>query len=982
MSRLFDRQSNQWVDVNDDDVTDLVSQGSHAFESNIDIPVVAPDGRLGSIKSDRAEEAFREGYRWATHQDALANEDRENEKNLQARYGKDQLVNAGTAGVLRGFTFGLSDPAMTAAASLVGKGEEVKEGLKQLKERNPVVSTIGQTAGALANPLLRGAGTAAFKTGETAAANVAGRLASPAAREIVQKWGSSTAGSALEGAFYGLGEGVSEAALGDPDEIAQNLAAGTGMGFLFGGAFGSAFGTGKVAAPYFKTAIGKTTALADDLVQTALRKGAKASLVPALSLTGEREIAAIAGDLIDAPLARQIYDQGGAGALKTAAKEAKAMRESLRAESKAIKSKLGDYVRSEPKHIQRQIDADLSEMGGDINAALKNSYARYEANRALFDQSLRTEANRAPGEFIDTIYDRTQKLIGKLNATGDARAATKARELTNWLDAQMSSRGITGKPTPGALPVGDEFLLMRELRDRSRLGLSKARGETATLLKNYSDEFTEGLRAYPNLGDDFSRLEDHYSVFNNLRTFVTGVRKTADLNPKQSILRSVINDPEKARELDTLFNNIGELAPDIERIRLAGTNLTARQNAVRQLMDRLDDFRDRSLTRGVDIDDFDEIVRAIDPDSKMLGRIDRLKEIQSVFQQSTEMGPISKFLALSKALGKPIDKDMEKLLAYEHQFANLEKLASNESKRSGLADAVLKSVAGRIGLGTLVGGPGGGALGALTGAVSNPATALRTLTRLERLSRKTAMALERSTNNAVDALTKPGLRRAATALMGATGDRTLKDRRKDFKDRAAYLNSLRDPARLVQEVETKIGADSDAPMVSSALGAQFTKTAQFLAEKLPMDPLAHQGINYHKSPWEPSDFELARFERYVSAAENPTNVLNKVASGNVSPEEVETLKALYPSVFNRLQRQVLDAIMEPNADLTYDQRLTIGTLFDVPADVTLDPSFIASMQSQYAQSSNATPPPSKRTIQININPDAMQTEVSRLTYEK
>jgi hypothetical protein len=250
-------------------------------------------------------------------------------------------------------------------------------------------------------------------------------------------------------------------------------------------------------------------------------------------------------------------------------------------------------------------------------------------------------------------------------------------------------------------------------------------------------------------------------------------------------------------------------------------------------------------------------------------------------------------------------------------------------------------------------------------------------------------------NGAVDFLTKSGVRRIGPAAGAATDvyedkkPRTLKDKRGDFKKRAEYLNNLRDPNKMAAELETRFGYDPNAPKVSAAVAGQFTKTAQFLADKLPIDPLASQMINYKNSKWEPSDFELSKFERYVSAAENPAKVFDDMARGRISPEAVETLKELHPIAFERLQAKVLDAIMEPNASLTYAQRVHIGTIFDVPTDPTMAPTFIASMQAQFQEdgsssmsgdpATSAGPQP-KRTIQIHLDPKAMETEAARITY--
>jgi hypothetical protein len=174
------------------------------------------------------------------------------EREIKAKYGHSEIL-AGTAGVARGLTFGLSDAALSAA----GLGEDVKA----LKEANPYSSMLGEIGGIIVPTLLTG-GTGLVAKGAQAATTATRGVAKGAASVAEQIVGkavgksvaSRTLAGAVEGATYGLGQSISEASLGEPANVAENL--------LVGGAFGSALpiiGAGLKAAGKFAVEEGLPT---------------------------------------------------------------------------------------------------------------------------------------------------------------------------------------------------------------------------------------------------------------------------------------------------------------------------------------------------------------------------------------------------------------------------------------------------------------------------------------------------------------------------------------------------------------------------------------------------------------------------------------------------------------------------------------------------------------------------------------------------
>lgn len=134
------------------------------------------------------------------------------------------------AGIARGATFGGSDVALTKT------GLVAPETLKGLQNTNPAASFAGEMTGTIA-PALVG--------DEASLANLPG-LVTRGGRAVEAAIGKGAiakgAGFAAEGAAYGLGQSISENALGDHDLVSEKTLANIGLSAGLTGGFGALVG--------------------------------------------------------------------------------------------------------------------------------------------------------------------------------------------------------------------------------------------------------------------------------------------------------------------------------------------------------------------------------------------------------------------------------------------------------------------------------------------------------------------------------------------------------------------------------------------------------------------------------------------------------------------------------------------------------------------------------------------------------------------
>jgi hypothetical protein len=208
------------------------------------------------------------------------------------KYG-DSALEAAAGSALSAATLGLSDQA------LVNTFGVSPERLRETRERSSIAAGAGTALGVIGPALVSG-GTSALAKGVSAPLRateaagaltaqsleklVSGKIRSQAAKEIVKK--ATAIGT--EGAIYGVGNVISESALGRADLNAENLVAGAGAGALLGGLMGGAYGGAKATVPLAKKGIApltnKLASGAKNIVDPELAASELIGLTPAKAL--------------------------------------------------------------------------------------------------------------------------------------------------------------------------------------------------------------------------------------------------------------------------------------------------------------------------------------------------------------------------------------------------------------------------------------------------------------------------------------------------------------------------------------------------------------------------------------------------------------------------------------------------------------------------------------------------------------------------
>ena len=262
---------------------------------------------------------------------------------------------------------------------------------------------------------------------------------------------------------------------------------------------------------------------------------------------------------------------------------------------------------------------------------------------------------------------------------------------------------------------------------------------------------------------------------------------------------------------------------------------------------------------------------------------------------------------------------------------------------------------------------------------SNPSGALKLIGHLQKTAQKGSDLLKNSLNKAATSITSKPVRMVSAQL--AQRNMSRKEQEERFTKVKRSVADLAAPANMANAIEQLAGDTQNIPSIKLAIGLRLQTANQYLVAQLPQDPLAAYAVGPTKSPWKASDMEMVRYLRKVDAINNPIQVIDRVADGTVTKDEVDAIKNVHPDVYKRLQNSLMGAIMDHGDSIPYARRVQLNLLFNIPTDYSLTPQFIAQMQAPYQPKDLGGRPEGSRSKNIDISPfDSVQTETDRITY--
>lgn len=239
---------------------------------------------------------------------------------------------------------------------------------------------------------------------------------------------------------------------------------------------------------------------------------------------------------------------------------------------------------------------------------------------------------------------------------------------------------------------------------------------------------------------------------------------------------------------------------------------------------------------------------------------------------------------------------------------------------------------------------------------------------------KQNQVIQRQTKSAIsNFFSKPSTKTAAKNLAVRTSLLTSKlgqseDGKKPKNPEIAYENARQNIEKLVsnpKQLQETLARNTEtlasvAPDTAFQTQQASVRMLHFLNSKLydrrsvisPLDIL-NPGKKYP-----PPKSEIAKFERYLQAVENPMSVLDNLNNGTLTREEVEAVQVVYPDIYSRMVSEASDYIAK-TPDLSYQKKIKLGTLMNINAHHSLMPQAFNMLQTNFVQQEQQAPQPQK-----------------------
>ncbi len=978
MSRVFDRQTRQEIEVPASKVAELVQSDPerYVFSGEQSFQETATGyGHRVQLSPEEASQALQ-GNQFVPEA-AAHSFDAARDAELEAQYG-DGFGNTAAAvglGALRGATLGASDAVLNALLD-----QDDQFALQQNQIRNQVASTVGEVGSQVALAILSG-GAGGGRLAALAAKTPAG--AASRAATILSERALGTGGGILrsalrtgvaggvEGAFFGAGQQLSQIALHDDPMTVESLGSTVGLGAALGFGAGAVFG-GVHAAGNKLGHLGDTSAaMGAELreVDSAALRMLDETPIEKLAMskaTTNMEEAATKAEQKAMRQEGQVFGEGSPGYADEYGipqEQWAGLPESTRVRAGASPGQSPNYPRnmgSSPLGIDVNWEANLQ---GGAKADLQATAAGGSGDEVADFMARAMQPVTAPGQAAEGKLARSRKAVadwqesikGKIEPqssyegrlrdirNGDARASfeegNKISRLIEEERAAMSGRG------------GDTVNIREKPRD---IGLDEtvAKGTPGGEFESAGYEMGQGLKSMDDIKAAMKEIQAEFKLKSKAmgnaladpeavqKAILDDAMKSAPAKAAQKELQGLIADFKTARQ-----HVVGHLGNEMDFGRVLNKGDDAARAAAEALNKyhaagtALDDAMGGKLGLRQTLDTMD--FGALTQEPGLAGKLNALDlvevadmlDIADVDSISPTAGKLLKLYAATRLLragrggGGVIAKKTSQLTQRIAQGAG-QALVAPVGRGTGWVPRMGRNVARQV-------------VGYGARALANIPLALGSV----------QQRIGTGVKRAVEALAKPGGRAALAATSVSVfnkvkfGDSREKDAVHARADelRQAMANPAATKAR-IRESLAPVAAHN--PAAAEKVQALLEARLQHLFDRMPMlgeNPAL--SMLQGRPPVNPQDAD--KWGRIIKAAEDPLSLLDDLKNRNLSTDTVQTVKALYPTLFAEMQTQMLAQIAGLQG-LPYESRLEISVMFDVPVDRSQQPVVIAGLQQMYA----------------------------------
>lgn len=865
-----------------------------------------------------------------------------------------------------GLAKGIAGPLATAAE--VGLGIATPEDIRAREEVNPGVHLASEVVG-LAAPALATAGASTLgrlglagaakaapiiaEAGKFTQAGLLGAAGQSAAKAVglggkgasyVSQIGAEAVKGAFESALFQGGDEISKLFTEDPEQTAESAAVDIGLATLMGGVFGGALGAAlKRPGAKVVEGLGPQTA-GTSILEESKVIGAKAldeALAPAF-VSEVDQVALEAGDFATAVRnSNLIKDAEKDGILAGLGKEKKNAKE-IREATNRLGGEVLEGMVSEHELVQRADDA-LIHSGSIPGLKRKERYdATYGKATNALDQALGAESQATKAQVGNELRERliTKLEAGKAQQEALYSALKEGNEVIavgSDVSAQLATslKSIKEARVSPSSPEGQA--VRRALREAKNV-------KTIDDLRTLKGTFTTETMARPEEKRLMSIIRGKFDEIEETAIEAAAKRVAKDSPEQAERLLGLIEQKKTAgasykafmKDVEDLFEPLGRTAHGPQHaIQILRDELTAEQIAQRLFA------KNNSAALSFFQKKFPEEMAILRQYAK--------SEMREAASKTGELSPKVLFNNVNR-----LEPEIQKALFSKEE---LQKLRD--------AETVIRAFPKNY----------------------NPSGTAYTADLLESFTKPTASLLANARDLAIDKFIRavgaaPEVKNAVSLAkatvqgekLATKATKSVFDGTKGSMPAAVIpMESHRGKLdKLVSEYQQNpdkmltLGDNNPVPEYGQAFAQTTARAVSYLSTlkpdnnpKLPLDAKV-----------KPNAFQVAAYNRALDTAQQPLIVLNRIKEGTLTPQDLVTVKTIYPKLYDRLSQRLTDQIidqMSKGQQIPYKTRLGLALFLGQPLDSTMTPEAIVAAQTKStgAQPETATQPGSKPKHSMN-----------------
>lgn len=961
---LYNMQTGQPETLRPGEAEQAILRGTHSVPKGARVNLVDQDGNAGGIDSSQLRDALSQGFRLETPFEKVVND------YVEENEGIGGELKAGINAAVNELGFGVPDIVEREFGDPLEFAKKQK--LAEERELGTILGTVAGVGGSLVTggPLFRAAtkaGSLAARGTEKALENALTRAGVESSKTIAQqlapKLTRTVVSGAAEGAVAVAPRVLTEAAIGDTELAAEALVLGAGVGGLLGGTIAAASPVLRGINGIYKTGKNAVTSRlglgADDLVNKAAIAESGTPRLAKQDFEIDRKMA----EKLQNVRARD-YDQIIADA-KILGIPPEQLTYDVLTDNQFIKNRVG-AMSTTPRPVGVKYRQQIADNGEKVIDAIQQSLGRIEKESVeQVAKQVKEQADTVIREGLDaanalynkraqefsliklsddealSIYDQSQKLIrdrvGKLNASTRVKddvldEVTKFSDFTSddmsletlfngrkKLREQKNFLFRTGSPEKlEAARIVDELdtLITKRIEDtlEARARDLPVEAQAIPEVKNLMD-IARGADA------EYRALKANQKTVAEALGWKAGVRKTPGQFLEELTNMSDTALFSKLSNIDArLLKNLDAVAPEMANV----VKAVRRNSLVRQT--GKGEFGVSSTLKRYK--EMDSALKDVIFTAEEKARLDAASRLWS--RMELNFNKSNSATALQFAGGQRwVDKILDETIGLGTDFA-FDKSLQQALKSGEAVESTVKMLktTGQI-------------LDATDEAVTQVLT--NTVPKIQSQRVKVGSVLSRS-------LMESGPKAKKSAESDEGDPQKLL---KDWADRAAevVMNTENGLNRL-DDLFSGL-ADMGVPETAAQAQGKAVGAMTYLVDQLPTLLSPVNDFSADQLPRVPLS-EISAFERRLETVMNPGVVAQRLKDGTLTRENVETMAAVYPRLYNIMRERAMQSIATNGMKASsYQARLKLGLLLSLDTHYSLSSHALQALQTTPARMAEA-----------------------------